>query len=183
MPVANPITKREGARKQTTREENQTRAQQIMAGFHWRAGASDTSNSCLTHPLNPGPWFAETYNLVWSRLVVYIFFHTKYFLVFCTKIQHGHTVALYDSIKCSSGKSQPANSQLTVQQNYVYISILALTPDICHDSLQIQYLLSDLIQTRQHVVTNTIIFTGVRQSKIYHVFLGRWWNLKLTKFF
>ena len=95
MPVANPITKREGARKQTTKEENQSkggRAHQIMAGFRWRAEASDASNSCLTHPLNTGPWFAETDNLVWSGLVLYNFFILN-ILAFCTKIQHGHTVA------------------------------------------------------------------------------------------
>ena len=50
------------------------RAQQILAGFRWSAGASDGSNSCLTHPLNPDPWFAETDDLVWTALVVYIFF-------------------------------------------------------------------------------------------------------------
>ena len=68
------------------------RAQQIMADFGWRAGASDVSNSCLTHPLNPGPWFAETDNLVWYGLVVYNF-SNWIFLIFCTKIQHGHAVA------------------------------------------------------------------------------------------
>ena len=50
------------------------RAQQIMADFRRGAGASDASNSCLPHPLNLGPWFAEIDNLVWSGLVVYKFF-------------------------------------------------------------------------------------------------------------